>query len=590
MKAVALNGSHLRIVLIDKIPRLNLTQRFLVFFALTTLLPFLILGNLYLNQTWRTLNERSESKIKTAEVYIQQRVHEQCQQLKLIAEHVVSKDVLPFIPHPHAHSGALLRSDNDTELLLAKIQRRHHLAFIAVVSPDQKTVLANTNGFSDEILNKSTVLMTDSIRKKQSVVDTVKTEGRFDKNKILAECHRCRLLDIAVVPLISKSSSQVFALLVVGRQNILPSLGKLALKPILGTTAQMVDMPNDKKILGATNTPTSKTFTLRNTHRQEVGSLNVSIDVQRRNQIEQLQTHFFAWGLLILLFALAVIGFWFSKSFVEPLRSITDACHLVSHGNMDIRLPLKNTRGEMRQTILTVNRMLEGLSQTETMRRNFISTLSHDLKTPLLAQARVLSLIDENVESPVAKNMIEKLLKNNQQLLDMLITLLETYKQDNEVLLLHYETINLYELASKTIQLLQPLAEQKEITIDNQLPDALTCQADLQSIQRVIQNLVGNAIENIQRQGKIWITGESVAGNVVIAINDNGPGIEADYIPHMFDRYAGGLQRKKKVGSGLGLFIVKSIIQAHHGTIVVTSHPNELTQFKITLPLQQETA
>ena len=576
---------------LNKLPRLNLTQRFLVFFTLTTLLPFLILGNLYLNQTTRTLREKTESKLRTAEVLIEQQIHAQCQQLKLLSEHVIADDILPNLL-PINTSMANSSQATYSQKNLEKIQHIHHLSFLALLSADKK-IISKTASFKPEFLEKSNLLIDDALKKHMVIVDTIKTSNKQTLPPQQPECKLCQLMDIAIVPLKNKATSQLIGILIVGRQNAIPAVGKMKLAHLVGTTAQMVDdnkvleMKRQNKSLNIHgNDSASQTLMIQNEHHQDVGAVNVSVDTKRLNQFEQQQVNFFSLGLLILLFALTVIGLWFSRCFVDPLRSITEACHQVALGNMEIRIPAKYSRGDMRQTITTVNRMLESLNQTEMMRRNFISTLSHDLKTPLLAQARVLSLIEESTTSPQNKNMLEKLLQNNQQLLDMVVTLLETYQQDNEPLIPHYQNTNLHTTVDNTLQLLQALADQKEITLENQLPRELFCMVDQQQIQRALQNLIGNAIENIQRTGKVWVAGKTSGEQILLSVCDNGPGIEADYLPILFDRYAGGLQRKKKVGSGLGLFIVHSIVTAHHSTIIASSNPGVLTEFEITLPIE----
>jgi two-component system sensor histidine kinase/response regulator len=234
--------------------------------------------------------------------------------------------------------------------------------------------------------------------------------------------------------------------------------------------------------------------------------------------------------------------------------------------------------------------MLDQLDEKERLRNNFISNLTHDFRTPLIAQTRSLELLikdfDELGMSQQAK-LGRSLVNNNQHLLGMVNQLLETYQFEGGNLRLELEPLALEPLVDACFVQLLPLAETRQITLEKDFPAEFpTIIGDANCLNRVFINLIANGIENIPKGSRIRVTGQRRDAHVEIHVRDNGQGVSADEQANLFDRYYAGMGDTRKLGSGLGLYICKMFVEAHQGQIQIDSVPGEYTDFKVRLPLQ----
>lgn len=232
--------------------------------------------------------------------------------------------------------------------------------------------------------------------------------------------------------------------------------------------------------------------------------------------------------------------------------------------------------------------MVVQLRETARMRRTFVSTLTHDLRTPLIAQKRVLSSLQNETaisEDVRLSSLIKGFLQNNTDLLQMVNNLLETYELEDGRIKLFPERIDLYQLAQGCCLELQEILETKGIVLDNNIAsDFSLLEADVLLLKRLFHNLISNAISNIPSGSRISLEALDWGKCVDISVKDNGPGISEDLIPHLFTRYLSGASTRKKIGSGLGLYICKMISELHGGTIRVDSSPQAGTTVSFTLP------
>lgn len=224
--------------------------------------------------------------------------------------------------------------------------------------------------------------------------------------------------------------------------------------------------------------------------------------------------------------------------------------------------------------------------EKEKERKIFVSTLTHDLRTPLIAQRRVLDLLKEEFgtldEEPT--RLTDALIRNNENLLVMVNHLLESYQYQDGKIKLNYNPANLRELANECIAEMAIISLSHSIQLINNIPESLPLvHVDPQQIKRVFQNLLGNALANMPPGDRIELYAYEHENFLQVQVSDNGPGIDPDIRPFLFERYFMG-SKKQKIGSGLGLFICRLILQQHGGSIDVQSNPTTGTMFIFTLP------
>ena len=225
--------------------------------------------------------------------------------------------------------------------------------------------------------------------------------------------------------------------------------------------------------------------------------------------------------------------------------------------------------------------------KSDKLRDDFIATLTHDLRTPLLAAIQTLKFFLDGALGELdekQKTLLATMQKSNEDLLGLVNALLEVYKYDAEKLTLAKTNFNVYNLTEQVYQELLPLAESKNIdfTIECENKE-MEIFADRSEIRRVICNLCGNAINYTQNGGKVSIIIKNEGNDLIFSVSDNGCGIPQEDIPNMFQRFSQGTSKKRSTGTGLGLYLSRQIIESHGGKIWLESRLNKGSEFSFLL-------
>ena len=225
------------------------------------------------------------------------------------------------------------------------------------------------------------------------------------------------------------------------------------------------------------------------------------------------------------------------------------------------------------------------LKETIDQRENFVSCLTHDLRTPLVAANRMLELIEKHAFGDVTeeqKEAIANIVSSNQNMLEMLNTLLETHQYELGQKILSFIPVDLQKLVKEVVTELKPLAKEKNITLEYDVSDDLTqIKGDRLELRRVITNLIGNALK-FTDEGGVSISLSQDPTNLILRVKDTGIGIAPKDQKSIFQRYHQGNHRRS--GKGLGLYLCQQIINAHQGTLTVRSQLQQGTTFTVTLP------
>jgi PAS domain S-box-containing protein len=226
------------------------------------------------------------------------------------------------------------------------------------------------------------------------------------------------------------------------------------------------------------------------------------------------------------------------------------------------------------------------LQESERLRETFISALTHDLRTPLVAEQRALDLLNSQTALLPEKfqGLMTRLLQSNHDLLEMVNKLLTIYQYEAGHVRLNIEPVRIATLVQNSINQLAHLAETKQLTLENGCSDIIEMPIDSEQVARLLINLLGNAIQHLQTGGLVKVMVLDAGPAFELRIADNGPGIPSNILPHLFDRYFSMGQNKKKIGTGLGLSICKMIAKLHGGSIRVKSQLGEGTTFYVVFP------
>ncbi len=222
--------------------------------------------------------------------------------------------------------------------------------------------------------------------------------------------------------------------------------------------------------------------------------------------------------------------------------------------------------------------------ELEEIRKTFISTLTHDLKSPLLAEQKAL----EFLLSPRGKQLdpseyLEDIYKTNEDLLKLINNLLSSYHYESGKWKLNKTHENIEEVIKKVISTLTPLAAEQDDEIIFEPQESLPCiYIDIIEIKRVLINLISNAVKHNDKGVRITLKAKKVNNSIQVSVKDNGKGIAEEFQSRIFLKYT---SQKGKMGTGLGLYISKQIIEAHNGKIWFETEAGKGTTFYFTLPL-----
>lgn len=277
-------------------------------------------------------------------------------------------------------------------------------------------------------------------------------------------------------------------------------------------------------------------------------------------------------------------GWWITSRALRPLTAIRKTAIGISEGHLDQRIHLPPDDSELGQLASLLNDTFSKLEAAFARQARFTSDAAHELRTPLsvvISQAQMALRGDRN--SAEYREMFEASLRGAKRMQSLTQALLELARLDNGSAAAIRIPCDLAELTAEAISLVSVAADEREATIIRDLKPT-PCVIDPESILRVIVNLLNNAIEH--GIAPITIATSTAGGNVILTVTDRGPGIEEKHLPHLFDRFyrADESRNRKTGGTGLGLAICKAIIDAHGGSLTVSSSPGKGSAFTVTLP------
>lgn len=310
--------------------------------------------------------------------------------------------------------------------------------------------------------------------------------------------------------------------------------------------------------------------------------------------VDAIKNQVFNMILFILAIVVALIGFltWW---FTNPLNSTIEVIKKMADGHFDQRIPVNDfLHTELAELAESSNNMAEKLDQIETSRQEFVSNVSHELKTPL-SSIKVLSdsILIQDPDTVPKEMYVEFLRDINSEvdrMTDIINDLLTLVRMNRQKVALNPIEVDITDMLGDIIKRLEPIAENKNISlIYNRVKD-VKAEVEETKLSLAISNLIENGIKYNVDGGKVEITVDSDHQNAFISVADTGLGIAEEEISKIFDRfYRVDKNRDRETGgTGLGLSIARSAVLMHNGSIKVSSKENEGTTFVIIIPLKQK--
>lgn len=253
---------------------------------------------------------------------------------------------------------------------------------------------------------------------------------------------------------------------------------------------------------------------------------------------------------------------------------------------------LVQDRNELRLVKQQLTEANEALTRLNRLKSIFLSMAAHDLRTPLTAIGGYASLLDNILPpdtDPAFREYLSIISHQTGRLNSLISDFLDLGQIEDGKLTLEPEPMDLREIVEEVTKVIQITADSKETTLEINLSDSpLILWADREKIYRIVYNLVGNAIKYTPRQGRVKVQAAADGNQIVLKVADNGRGMTEEQLANLFQLYyrTEDAQKSKTQGTGLGLYIVKMLVEAHQGRIDVISQPGQGSTFTVTLPDQ----
>lgn len=295
----------------------------------------------------------------------------------------------------------------------------------------------------------------------------------------------------------------------------------------------------------------------------------------------------FTMILLCTLFGALVISYFISARMTQPLKTMARAAREYASGNFDVRVPEDNHCDEIDELAVSFNNMARDLEQLDDLTKGFIGNVSHEFKTPMTT---IGGFVDGMLDGTIPPEQHEKYLKVISEevgrLSRMVVRMLDAAKIQSGELILNSMPFDFSEMSSQIILSFEQKINQKHLEVDIDFDDRIIVMGDRDHVFRAVYNLVDNAVKFVNEGGTLTLRAHEQGKWCEFSIRNTGTGIAAEDIPHVFDRFYKTDRSRSldRSGAGLGLYIVKNIINLHGGDISVRSDGGE-TEFSLVLPL-----
>ncbi len=292
----------------------------------------------------------------------------------------------------------------------------------------------------------------------------------------------------------------------------------------------------------------------------------------------------------VISFIVGIFVFFISGMAIEPVKNILNVIKKMSDGHLDERIEEKG-HNELYQLAVSFNNMAEKLEKVETSRQEFVSNVSHELKTPL-SSIKVLSeslLLQEGIPEEMYREFLQDINFEVDRMTDIINDLLQLVKLDRKQTSIVFKPVNLNRCIEDIIKRLMPLAKKKNISIDYEQLKDVVADIDEMKLTLALSNLIDNAIKYTDDEGKVTVEIDSDHQNAFVRVRDTGIGISEEDQQKVFERFyrVDKTRSRETGGTGLGLAITHSTVLMHNGSIRLISKEGEGSTFIVRIPLKQ---
>lgn len=276
------------------------------------------------------------------------------------------------------------------------------------------------------------------------------------------------------------------------------------------------------------------------------------------------------------------------NTYEEPLHKMAEAAKSVSEGDFSVYVPTIHTADKLDYLdimMINFNRMVEELGSIETLKTDFVSNVSHEMKTPIAIIKNYAQLLRAGKAFEEQREEYIKGIEDAASRLSSLISnILKLNKLENQTITPEIETYDVCRQLCESAILFEDAMEKKEIELEADIEDAAMIKADASLMELVWNNLLSNAVKFTKPGGRITIRQTSEEDGIRVSVSDTGCGISKESMNHIFDKFYQGDTSHSTEGNGLGLALVKRVLELMDGDIQITSEEGKGSTFLVTLP------
>lgn len=307
------------------------------------------------------------------------------------------------------------------------------------------------------------------------------------------------------------------------------------------------------------------------------------------NEVVQTIIPILYWGIAAVGIALYTRK-KIKDTYEEPMHKLAKATKLVADGDFSVYVPTINTKDKMDYLdamILDFNKMVEELGSIETLKTDFVSNVSHEMKTPIAIIKNYAELLQgEHISDEQRKEYAVSIEYAATRLSSLIGNILRLNKLENQKITPEVQAYDVCRQLCECILGFEEAWDEKGIELETEIEDMVTIRADESLLELVWNNLVSNAVKFTKPGGTVIIRQTSDEKYVKVAVTDTGCGMSKESIKHIFDKFYQGDTSHSKEGNGLGLSLVKRVLELMNGDIHVVSEEGKGSTFTVTLPIE----